>query len=87
VCGRAKLLTSWPMSREKEGVSHAFIGHACNPSYLEGRDQEDHSSKPAQTVSETLPQKCQMYFHLFMTLIYFSNVLIIEKNIFSHSVI
>jgi hypothetical protein len=30
---------------------------ACNPSYSEGRDQEDHSSKSAQAKSETLPQK------------------------------
>jgi hypothetical protein len=24
------------------------VAHACNPSYSEGRNQEDHSSKPAQ---------------------------------------
>jgi hypothetical protein len=24
------------------------VTHACNPSYSGGRDQEDHSSKPAQ---------------------------------------
>jgi hypothetical protein len=24
------------------------MAHACNPSYSGGRDQEDHSSKPAQ---------------------------------------
>jgi hypothetical protein len=32
--------------------------HACNSSYLGGRDQEDHGSKPAQKiVNETLSQK------------------------------
>jgi hypothetical protein len=33
------------------------VAHAYNPSYLGGRNQEDHSSKPAQTVGETLSQK------------------------------
>jgi hypothetical protein len=28
-------------------VSRALVGHACNLSYSGGRDQEDHSSKPA----------------------------------------
>jgi hypothetical protein len=27
------------------------VAHACNPSYLGGRDQEDHGSKPAQANS------------------------------------
>jgi hypothetical protein len=27
------------------------VAHACNPSYLGGRDQEDHSSKPAPEYS------------------------------------
>jgi hypothetical protein len=31
--------------------------HAYNPSYSGGWDQEDHSSRPAQIVHETLPQK------------------------------
>jgi hypothetical protein len=32
--------------------------HTCNPSYSGGRDQEDHSSKPAWAiVHETLSQK------------------------------
>jgi hypothetical protein len=26
----------------------ALVAHACNPSCSEGRDQEDHGSKPAQ---------------------------------------
>jgi hypothetical protein len=29
------------------------VPYACNPSYSEGRDQEGHGSKPAQTNSET----------------------------------
>jgi hypothetical protein len=31
------------------------VAHACNPSYAGGRDQEDHSSKPAQANSSTRP--------------------------------
>jgi hypothetical protein len=31
------------------------VAHACNPSYLEGRDQEDCSSKPAQAYSSRDP--------------------------------
>jgi hypothetical protein len=27
--------------------SQVPVAHTCNPSYLGGRDQEDHSSKPA----------------------------------------
>jgi hypothetical protein len=27
------------------------VAHVCNPSYSVGRDQEDHSSKPAQANS------------------------------------
>jgi hypothetical protein len=27
------------------------VAHACNPSYLGGRDQEDHGLKPAQASS------------------------------------
>jgi hypothetical protein len=34
------------------------VAHACNPSYLGGRDQEDHSSKPDwHIIHETLSQK------------------------------
>jgi hypothetical protein len=32
----------------KNEISQALKPHTCNPSYLEGRDQEDHGSKPAQ---------------------------------------
>jgi hypothetical protein len=31
------------------------VAHTCNPSYSEGRDQEDRSSKPAQANSSTRP--------------------------------
>jgi hypothetical protein len=36
-----------------------MVAHACNPSYLGGRDQEDHGLKPApgKIVRETLSQK------------------------------
>jgi hypothetical protein len=41
------------MSRaSQKGGSHWVpVAHACIPSYSEGRDQEDHSSKPAWTNS------------------------------------
>jgi hypothetical protein len=31
------------------------VAHACNPSYLGGRDQKDHGSKPAQANSSQDP--------------------------------
>jgi hypothetical protein len=31
--------------------SQALVAHTCNPSYSEGRDQEDCGSKPAQANS------------------------------------
>jgi hypothetical protein len=31
------------------------VAHACNPSYSAGRDQEDHSSKPAKANSSQEP--------------------------------
>jgi hypothetical protein len=31
------------------------VTYACNPSYLGGRDQEDHSSKPALANSSVTP--------------------------------
>jgi hypothetical protein len=31
----------------KAKKGRALVAHACNPSYSGGRDQEDHSSKPA----------------------------------------
>jgi hypothetical protein len=37
---------------EKKGkklkLGWVLVAHTCNPSYSEGRDQEDHSSKTAQ---------------------------------------
>jgi hypothetical protein len=32
---------------KKPGFSPSLVAYTCNPSYLGGRDQEDHSSKPA----------------------------------------
>jgi hypothetical protein len=32
-------------------ISQVLVAHACNPSYSGGRDQEDHSSKPARANS------------------------------------
>jgi hypothetical protein len=31
----------------KKKMSWVLVAHTCNPSYSRGRDQEDHSSKPA----------------------------------------
>jgi hypothetical protein len=35
------------------------VAHACNPSYLGGRDQEDHSSKPvwANSLQNSISKK------------------------------
>jgi hypothetical protein len=35
-------------------VSQVLVAHDCNPSYLGGRDQEDHSLKP-DTLSQKYP--------------------------------
>jgi hypothetical protein len=40
-------LWHWTRSLLREKTNWALVAHACNPSYSEGRDQEDHSSKPA----------------------------------------
>jgi hypothetical protein len=43
---------------KKVKVCWAPVAHACNQSYLEGRDQEDMvQSQPRQIVRETLFQK------------------------------
>jgi hypothetical protein len=34
-------------SVKNKARSLELVAHACNPSYSEGRDQEDHGSKPA----------------------------------------
>jgi hypothetical protein len=39
----------------KEMQSQAPVAHNCNPSYSEGRDQEDQKSKPAQANSSYDP--------------------------------
>jgi hypothetical protein len=39
------------------------VAHACNPSYLEGRDQEDHSLSPIQTEKLTKPPFQSMTGH------------------------
>jgi hypothetical protein len=42
----------------KVQASQALVVHACNPSYLGGKDQKDPSWKPAgQIVLKTLPEK------------------------------
>jgi hypothetical protein len=43
----------------KSEFSWAPVAHAYNPSYSEGRDQDDHGSKPTQANSfcKTLSQK------------------------------
>jgi hypothetical protein len=43
----AKLLRTYLKSKRKKGwESQAPVTHACNPSYSEGRDQEDQSFMP-----------------------------------------
>jgi hypothetical protein len=39
------------MIKKTRLLSQAPVAHACNPSYSEGRDQEDHGLKPAQANS------------------------------------
>jgi hypothetical protein len=39
----------------KMSVSQAPVSHTCNPSYSGGRDQEDHSLRPARTNSSWDP--------------------------------
>jgi hypothetical protein len=36
---------------KEEEHSWVLVAHFCNPSYSEGRDQEDYSSKPTQANS------------------------------------
>jgi hypothetical protein len=60
VCPKAHVLEGWfPVWQYCEGVeplrgvtqNQVQVAHACNPCYSEGRDQEDHGSKPAQANS------------------------------------
>jgi hypothetical protein len=39
----------------KQEARQALVAHACNPSYLGGRDQEDRGSKPAWANSSMRP--------------------------------
>jgi hypothetical protein len=41
--------------RERERQSQVLVAHAYNPSYSVGRDQEDHSLKPALVNSSRDP--------------------------------
>jgi hypothetical protein len=42
------ILEFTPSIYKKKIYSQVLVAHACNPSYSRGRDQEDHSSKPAE---------------------------------------
>jgi hypothetical protein len=39
------------ISYQEQHLDWAMVAHACNPSYLRGRDQEDCCSKPVQANS------------------------------------
>jgi hypothetical protein len=45
-------LSSWMFIAD---LSQAPVAHACNPSYSEGRDQEDHGWKPPRASSSQDP--------------------------------
>jgi hypothetical protein len=45
------------MDAEVADMSQAPGAHTCNPSYLGGRDQEDHSLKPTQANGSQDPWK------------------------------
>jgi hypothetical protein len=48
------LTTLLPKRKKKKAKlfnSRVPVAHACNPSYSGGRDQEDHTSKPARANS------------------------------------
>jgi hypothetical protein len=40
---------------KKEKSSQVLLAHTCNPSYSEGRDQENHGSKPGWANSSRDP--------------------------------
>jgi hypothetical protein len=43
-------------TRKKSHVGPGMVAHTCNPSYSGGRDEGDHSSRPAQ--SKKLVKSC-----------------------------
>jgi hypothetical protein len=45
----------WGNSVWITGIRAQLVAHACNPSYIGGSDQEDHSSKPAGANSSGAP--------------------------------
>jgi hypothetical protein len=51
----AKLLCQLNDLVLKEDGRRVLVAHACNPRYPGGRDQEDHSLKPARVNSSTRP--------------------------------
>jgi hypothetical protein len=56
VLTRAKpMLVPCSLSVKISELSRVWMTHAYNPSYSGGRDQEDHSSKPAWTNSSQDP--------------------------------
>jgi hypothetical protein len=48
-------LTKCKTYTEKDSLSWAAVAHTCNTSYSGGKDQEDHSSKPAWANSSKRP--------------------------------
>jgi hypothetical protein len=45
------LIPNMETNKQKQKHSQALVAHTCNPSYSGGRDQEDHSLKPARANS------------------------------------
>jgi hypothetical protein len=52
--------------KTKKGLS--MVIPICSPSYLGGKDQEDHSSRPTQAKSET-PSRQKSQAQWYMTII------------------
>jgi hypothetical protein len=52
-----QLLTSSQNHHQINKVCQVLVAHTCNPSYSEGRDEEDHSSRPTKAKNQTLSQK------------------------------
>jgi hypothetical protein len=49
------IVINWILPTTRMNWGWALVAHACNPTYLGGRDQEDRSSKPAQANSARDP--------------------------------